>query len=77
MAIIKAVGRPTKMSYRIIIKLADAIQHNANITDACRYAGVSRQTYYHYLKNEAVFAEIMAKAKCNQNKLVMNFLTVW
>lgn len=60
-----------------MIKLADAIQHNANITDACRYAGVSRQTYYHYLNNEAVFAETMFKAKDNQNKLAMNFLTVW
>lgn len=77
MAIKKAVGRPNKINYRIIIKLADAIQHNANITDACRYAGVSRQTYYHYLNSEEVFAEKMAVAKSNQNKLVMNFLTVW
>ncbi len=77
MAISKTVGRPTKVSYGIIIKLADAIQHNANITDACRYAGISRQTYYCYLNSEAVFAETMAAAKDNQNKLVMSFLTVW
>lgn len=77
MAIRKAVGKPTKINYRIIIKLADAIQHNANITDACRYAGISRQTYYHYLNTEEVFAETMNKAKHNQNRLVMNFLTVW
>ena len=77
MAISKAVGRPTKMNYRIMIKLADAIQHNANITDACRYAGISRQTYFHYLNTEEVFAEKMAIAKDNQNKLVMNFLTIY
>lgn len=77
MPIRKAVGRPTKINYRIIIKLADAIQHNANNTDACRYAGISRQTYYYYLNNEEVFAEKMAIARNNQNKLVMNFLTVW
>lgn len=77
MAIRKAVGRPNKINYRIMIKLADAIQHNANITDACRYAGISRQTYYYYMNSETVFAETMAKAKDNQNKLVMNFLTVW
>ena len=77
MAIRNAVGRPTKINYRIIIKLADSIQHNATITEACRYAGISRQTYYYYLNNEEVFAEKMATAKANQNKVVMNFLTVW
>lgn len=60
-----------------MLKLADAIQHNANITDACRYAGITRQTYYDYLKNEEVFAEKMVWAKENQDKLVMNFLTIW
>lgn len=72
----KAVGRPLKVDYKIIIKLADAIQHNANITDACRYAGISRDTFYRHLDNE-VFAEKMATAKDNQNKLVMSFLTIW
>lgn len=71
-----AIGRPSKMDMRIMIKLADAIQHNASITDACRYAGISRDTYYRYMNNE-VFAEKMSTAKSNQNKLVMSFLTVW
>jgi len=77
MTIRKAVGRPTKINYRIIIKLADAIQHNANVTDACRYAGISRETYYRYLNNEEVFAEKIAVAKANQNKLVMSFMTIY
>jgi ACT domain-containing protein len=72
----KAIGRPLKVDYKIIIKLADAIQHNSNITDACRYAGISRDTFYRHLNNE-VFAENMATAKDNQNKLVMSFLTGW
>ena len=72
----KTVGRPPKVNYKIMNKLADAIQHNSNITDACRYAGISRDTYYRYLNNE-VFAEKMATAKRNQNKLVMNFLTIY
>ncbi len=76
MAIQNAIGRPLKVDYRIIIKLADAIQHNTNITDACRYAGISRDTFYRHLNNEEVFAEIMATAKDNQTKLVMSFLTV-
>lgn len=73
----KAVGRPHKINYRIIIMLADAIQHNASITEACRYVGISRQTYYHHLNNKAVFAEKMATAKDNQNKVVMSFLTTY
>jgi ACT domain-containing protein len=76
MAVQKAVGRRPKVNYKIIIKLADAIQHNANITDACRYARISRSTYYHYLNNEEVFAETMATAKDNRNKVVFSFLTV-
>jgi hypothetical protein len=77
MAAKKATGRPLKVDYRTIIKLADAIQHNTNITDACRYAGISRDTFYRHMNNEEVFAEKMATAKENQTKLVMSFLTVW
>jgi ACT domain-containing protein len=76
MTIPKAVGRRPKVNYKIIIKLADAIQHNSNITDACRYAGISRDTYYRHLSNE-VFAEKMAIAKDNQNKVVFSFLTTF
>lgn len=77
MATKKAVGRPHKVNYRTIIKLADAIQHNANITDATKFAGISRQTYYYYLNNNEVFAEKMATARANRNKLVMSFLTTY
>jgi ACT domain-containing protein len=72
----KAIGRPLKVDYKIIIKLADAIQHNSNITDACRYAGISRDTFYRHMDNE-VFAEKMTTAKSNQSKLLMSFLTGW
>lgn len=68
----KPVGRPSKVNMRIIIKLADAIQYNATITDACRYAGISRDTYYRHLSND-VFAERMAVAKHNQKKVVFSF----
>lgn len=77
MAAKKAIGRPLKVDYKIITKLADAIQHNSNVTDACRYAGISRDTFYRHLNSEEVFAEKMATAKDNQNKLVMSFLTIY
>lgn len=76
MAAHKAVGRPPKVNFKVITKLADAIQHNTNITDAFRYVGISRQTYYHHLNNEELFAEKMATAKDNQTKVVFSFLTV-
>lgn len=77
MVVRKATGRPLKVNYKIIIQLADAIQHNATVTEACRYAGISRDTYYRHLNSQSVFAEKMTTAKCNQNKLVMSFLTIY
>lgn len=77
MTVSKAVGRPTKVNYRTIIMLADSIQHNASITEACRYAGISRDTYYRHLNNEGVFFEKINIAKKNQNKLIMSFLTTY
>ena len=76
MAIKKAVGRPLKVDFKTVCKLADALQHSATVTDACRYAGVSRDTYYRYLNNEPIFAEKMNAAKADQNKLIFSFLTV-
>lgn len=76
MLVKKTMGRPDKVNYRIIMRLADAIAHNTNITDACRYAGISRDTYYHHLKGNPVFANEIATAKSKQNKVVMTFLTI-
>jgi len=73
----KALGRPLKIDAKVMTKLIAAIQTNSNITDACRYAGISRDTFYRHLNNEEVFAEKMAVAKNNRNKLMMSFLTVW
>lgn len=73
----KSVGRPPVLTYKAMIKLTDAIQHNSTITEACRYTGISRDTYYRYMKMQPVFAEKMAAAKENQNKVPMSFLTIY
>lgn len=70
----KATGRPTKVNYTVMEMLADSIQHNSTVKEACRYAEISRDTYYRHLKNK-VFAEKMAIAKDNQNKVMFSFLT--
>lgn len=77
MAVRNVVGRPSKVSYKVMIKLADALQHSATVADACRYAGISRDTYYRYLNNEKVFAEKMKAARADQYKLRFNLLTEW
>jgi ACT domain-containing protein len=77
MSIKKSIGRPHKVDYKIMIKLADSIQHNSTITEACRYTGISRDTFYRYLKSEPVFSEKIAIAKQNQNRVPMSFLTIY
>lgn len=74
MNIKKATGRPPKVTYNTMCKLADALQHNSTINEACRWAGISRTTYFYYMRNE-VFAEKMRAAKENQNKVVFSFST--
>lgn len=73
----KSVGRPPVLTYKSMIKLADAIQHNSTITEACRYTGISRDTFYRYMKKQPVFAEKMVAAKENQNKMPVSFLTMF
>ncbi len=77
MPIKRTTGRPHKVDYRVMIKLADAIQHNASISEGCAFVGISRQLYYFYFNNNSVFREKMTAAKNNQDKLVMSFLTTW
>ncbi len=71
----RVVGRPVKVDYKVMMKLADALQHSATVSDACRYAGISRDTYYRHLNNEPTFKEKMEIAKANQYRLV-SFMTL-
>ena len=77
MEIRKATGRPPKVTIRTVVLLADAIAHNTNITDSCRFVGISRSAYYHYLKNNQVFAERMAVAQESRSKIPMSFWTIY
>lgn len=51
------IGRPVKVNYKILARLEEALENGANVTKACKYAGISRETFYRYFKNEDVFAE--------------------
>lgn len=63
----KTVGRPQKVDYRIISKLEDALQYGATVSEACYHAGISRDTFYRYFRNEDIFAKKMEAAR---NKLL-------
>ena len=75
MEIRKAIGRKPKVTYTTMLRLADAIQHNSTISEACRWAGISRTTFFYYMRTNEVFAEKMKVARDNQNKVVFSFST--
>lgn len=70
----KAIGRPSKVDVKTVFRLADMLQHSASVSDACRYAGISRDTYYRHFNDDKMFAEKMNVAKANQYRLI-NYLT--
>lgn len=75
MAVKRAVGRPPKFNIKIMMKIADSVSHNYSIVDSCRYAGISRDTYYRHLKSESLFREKIAEAFENQTKVNFGFRT--
>lgn len=76
MAIKKAVGRPPKFNLKTVDKLAYYIERNYSVRDACKNTKISKSTYYQYLNNEPLFADRIATAYENQNKVSFNFRTV-
>ncbi len=71
MMIKKSNGRPSVITISTMDKIADAIQTNYNVTDACRYAKVSRDTFYRYLNTEPLFTEKIIAAYENQSTFVL------
>ncbi len=75
MAIRNAVGRPPKFTMRTVDKLTFYIERNYNVSDSCKFVRISRSTFYKYLKTEPLFANTIATAKDNANKVSFNFRT--
>lgn len=73
----KATGRPPKVTYKTMLCLADALKHNSTITEACRWAGISRTTFFYYMRNNELFREKMLAAKQRQNEAVFCFFTLF
>ncbi|MDQ5886074.1 MAG: hypothetical protein QG628_471 [Patescibacteria group bacterium] len=75
MALKNAVGRPPKFNLKTVDKISFYIQRNYNVSDSCKFAQISRSTYYVYLKTEPLFADTIATARDNANKVSFNFRT--
>lgn len=53
----------------VIVELLEAAFHNAfNITEACQYAGISRETFYNWLGDDDIFSYRMSVAQGAPNK---------
>jgi len=56
-------GRPSKSTPEVVSKLVAAFQRDFNVTEACIHAGITRETYYQWIKNEKEFSDKMADAQ--------------
>lgn len=63
----KPLGRPNKVDYKVVQRLVKAIQCRSTVTKACDYAGISRDTYYRYIRDDLIFAEQIEKARKNRS----------
>ncbi len=70
------VGRPTVLNIRTLLKLTDALKNNYNVTDSCKWAGISRNTYYRHLNDDMAFAARVNYAMECRNKVSFNFGTI-
>lgn len=49
----KEVGRPTEFTEEVVNKLEQAFALDCTVSEACLYAGISRQTYYNFVDEKA------------------------
>lgn len=56
-------GRPTKKNASIVKKLCDAFKIDATVEEACAYAGISKVTYYSWIKEDKEFLNEIDGAK--------------
>jgi hypothetical protein len=56
-------GRPTVLTPTVIDKLVHAFEHGYTKTQAFRYSGISKDTYYGAMKSDEEFADKMRRAQ--------------
>jgi hypothetical protein len=76
MAMNNPVGRPTKLNIKTLLKLTDSLRNNYNITDSCKWAGISTNTFYRHMNTDMAFAARVNYAIECRTKVSFNFDTV-
>lgn len=60
--------RLTKHDENIVLVLETAFHNGYNITEACQYADISRETYYNWLEDDDIFSYRMSVAQSALNR---------
>ena len=55
--------RPTKLNNSTVRKLIDGFKNDFTDSEACSYAGISRDTFYRHLKEDKDFSDKIEQAK--------------
>lgn len=63
-----AGGRPTKKDAETVNKLIAGFNNGFNDSEACSYSGISRETFYKWLKNDKKFSDVITHAQEYPNK---------
>lgn len=61
-------GRPTKKDAEVVGKLIAGFNNGFNDSEACSYAGIARDTFYSWRKNDKQFSDKIAVAQEYPNK---------
>jgi len=56
-------GRPTDFKEEVVTKLVEAFKNDFTDTEACIYAGISRNTFYRWLNEKPEFNDKIQSAK--------------
>lgn len=62
------VGRPTKITHEVVRKLEEAFRNDFTVEEACRYAKISKSTYYEEAKRNEEFSDEM---RCAQDYAIL------
>lgn len=59
------MGRPTVITSDVLIKLEYAFGIGSSASEACAYAGICRDTFYDYIKNNPDFSDKITDLQAN------------
>ena len=71
----KNISNRHKVTYLTLVSIADDIQRNTTVAEACRKNKISRDTFYRYLNNEPEFTELIIKAYKYQSEVPTPFFS--